>query len=205
VPKTSGATKKRRRDQLAGDLGEIFSLGEATAAGIPRAQFYARRDRGELISLGGGFYRRADAPPADLDLIEIAERIPMGTLCLESALAHHGLLDAIPAGIDIALPRGAHRPKLRAPARLHQFDPSTFELGRSHFDVGARRPLGIYSAERSLIDFIRLRHHQGSDQAWEALRKWLAKPGRSPGALLQTAAHFKGAEAPLRTALEILL
>lgn len=72
-------------------------------------------------------------------------------------------------------------------------------------DVGGRTPLGLYSAERSIIDVIRLRHDQGAEQAWEALRRWLALPGRNPTKLLAMAKQFRGAEGPLRAALEVLL
>lgn len=188
-----------------GRLGDLFTYGEAMAAGVTRWRLYASRDAGEILPLGGGLYRRADAPLADLDLIEIAERAPRATLCLETALARHDLIDAIPPATDIAIPRGATRPKLRAAHRLHHFDPATFDIGRETIEVGARRPLGIYSAERSLVDAIRLRHDQGADQAWEALRRWLARPGRNPAQLLSMAKRFKGAEAALRSALEVLL
>lgn len=147
----------------------------------------------------------ADAPPADDDLIEIAERVPMATLCLETALARHGLIDAIPSAIDIAIPRGSTRPVLTAPTRLHQFDRRSFELGRDLLDVGARRPLGIYSAERSIVDVVRLRHREGSDIAWEALRRWLSRPGRSPAQLIEVAGQLPRAEPALRHALEVLL
>lgn len=162
-------------------------------------------DAGEIVALGGGVYRWADAPPADDDLVEIAERVSQATLCLETALARHGLIDSIPVAIDVAVPRGRTRPRLRAPVRLHQFDRSTFELGRDLLDVGARRPLGIYSAERSIVDVVRLRHREGSDIAWEALRRWLAGPGRSPAQLIELAARLPRAEPALRRALEVLL
>lgn len=186
-------------------LGDTFTYGEAKRAGIGDKRLYRLRDSGELTAVGGGVYRWADAPPADIDLIEIAERVPRATLCLETALARHGLIDAIPAAIDIAIPRGSRRPSLRAPCRLHQFDPGTFDLGRRTADVGARRPLGLYSPERSLIDVIRLRHLEGSDMAWEALRRWLDGPGRSPAQLTELARSFTGAEPALRQALEVLL
>ncbi len=92
---------------LREQLGDTFTYGEAKQAGIGDRRLYALRDSGEIISLGGGVYRWADAPPADSDLIEIAERVPHATLCLETALARHGLIDAIPAAIDIAIPRGS--------------------------------------------------------------------------------------------------
>jgi hypothetical protein len=170
---------------LRATLGDTFTHSDAQRAGISNQRFYRLRDIGEIIALGGGLYRWADAPPADHDLIEIAERVPAAAICLESALARHHLIDAVPAAIDIAVPRGSTRPRLRAPIRIHQFDPRTFELGRELLDTGSRKPVGMYSAERSIIDMIRLRHHEGSDLAWEALRRWLSQPGHSPGRLIE--------------------
>jgi len=192
-------------DDLRGVLGDTFTYGEARKAAVSDKRLYRLRDSGEIAALGGGVYRWADAPPADDDLVEIAERVPRATLCLETALARHGLIDAIPAAIDIAVPRGSARPALRAPVRLHQFDRRTFGLGRDLLDVGARRPLGLYSAERSIVDVVRLRHREGSDIAWEALRRWLARPGRSPAQLIELAGQLPRAEPALRRALEVLL
>jgi hypothetical protein len=97
------------------------------------------------------------------------------------------------------------RPTLHAPCRLHQFATRTFALGRETLDIGSRSAIGIYSAERSLIDIVRTRHLQGSDLAWEALRRWLRQPGSSPAQLIQLAKHFAGAEPALRNALKVLL
>ena len=190
---------------LREQLGDTFTYGEAKQAAVGDRRLYALRDNGEIIALGGGVYRWADAPPADSDLIEIAERVPHATLCLETALARHGLIDAIPAAIDIAIPRGSTRPALQAPSRIHQFDPRTFDLGREELNVGARRPIGLYSAERSLVDVVRLRHLEGSEVAWEALRRWLGRPGRSPAQLIELAQRFPRTEPALRRALEVLL
>lgn len=186
-------------------LGDTFRYREAREAGLSDGRIYRLRDAGAIVAVGGGVYRWADAPVADLDLIEIAERVPRATLCLETALARHGLIDSIPAAIDIAIPRGNTRPVLKAPCRLHQFDRDNFDLGREAFEVGARSPIGIYSAERSIIDIIRIRHLQGADLAWEALRRWLRQPGRSPAQLIELAEHFAGVKPAIRKALEVLL
>lgn len=190
--------------ELRDVLGDTFTYRQAKNAAVSDERLYGLRDAGQIVPLGGGVFRWADAPLADDDLVEIAERVPMATLCLETALARHGLIDAIPAAIDIAVPRGSTRPALRAPVRLHQFDRPTFQLGRELIDVGARRPLGLYSAERSIVDVVRLRHREGSDLAWEALRRWLARPGRSPADLIGLAAQLPRAEPALRHALEVL-
>lgn len=186
-------------------LGDTFRYREARAAGLSDARLYRLRDTGAILAIGGGVYRWVDAPPADIDLIEIAERVRRATLCLETALARHRLIDAIPAAIDVAIPRGSTRPALKAPCRLHQFGRATFDIGREMLDIGARTPLGIYSPERCLIDIVRTRHLQGSDIAWEALRRWTGQPGRNPAQLIELAKHFPGAEPALRKSLEILL
>lgn len=190
-----------RGSGLREQLGDTFTYGEAKQAGVGDRWLYALRDSGEVPALGGGAYRWADAPPADSDLVEIAKRVPHATLCL----ALHGLINAIPTAIDIAIPRGSTRPSLKAPSRIHQFDPRTFDLGRDELEVGARRPLGLYSPERSLIDVIRLRHLEGSEVAWEALRRWLSRPSRSPAELIELAREFPRAKPALRQALEVLL
>ena len=71
--------------------------------------------------------------------------------------------------------------------------------------MGPGRLRWLYSAERSLVDIVRLRHREGSDVAWEALRRWLGQSGRSPARLLELAANFPRAEPALLRALEVLL
>jgi hypothetical protein len=65
--------------------------------------------------------------------------------------------------------------------------------------------VGLYSPERSLVDMIRLRHREGSDIAWEALRRWLGRKGAKPAALIEMAKSLHGAESAVRNALEIVL
>lgn len=198
------ARRHKRRLTPREKLGDVFTRSEALLAGLTRYALYALRDSGDLVVLGRGLFRWADAEQTDLDLLEIAERVPGATLCLQTALARHLLTDDIPAAIDIAVPRGSHRPRLNAPIQLHTFDARSFGVGRETIDVGGRIQLGIYSQERSLVDAVRLGHSNGSETAWEALRRWLRKPGATPAKLLAIAKHFNNTEAKIRSALEIL-
>ena len=197
--------KKSTPLKLRKRLADTFTYSEAKQAGLSDVGLYSMRDRLEVVQIARGLYRWADSDPADIDLIEITARLPRATLCLETALARHRLTDIIPSAIDVAIPRGAHRPSFYAPCRLHVFASDTFNIGRELIDVGAPKLIGLYSAERSIIDVIRLRHKEGSDVAWEALRRWLMRPGSSPGSLLRLAKRFRGAETALQKAFEILL
>lgn len=186
-------------------LPPAFTYTQARAAGISAERLYAYRSQGLIDQVARGLYRWADAPQVDQDLLEIAHRAPRGTLCLVSALARHGLTDIIPPRIDIALPRGSRTPALRETIQVHVFARETFELGRDELSIGDGLSIGIYSAERTLVDVIRLRHQEGADVAWEALRRWIARKGSKPAALLAMAKHFRGAEKAVRSALEVVL
>ncbi len=107
--------------------------------------------------------------------------------------------------IDVAIPRGQRMPTLQAPVHFHVFAAPTFDLGREELDLGAGASIGLYSAERTLIDVIRLRHREGPETAWEALRRWLRRKSSKPATLIRMASHFHGAERAIRQALEVVL
>src|SRR5262249_19756627 len=97
-------------------LAATFTYTQARQAGISDRTLYRLRDTGLIQPVGHGLYRRNDVDlSADIDLLEITRRAPQATLCLTTALARHGLTDEIPARIDVALPRGRHRPTTVAP------------------------------------------------------------------------------------------
>lgn len=186
-------------------LPSVFSYTKARAAGISSDRLHSYRVRGVVEQIGRGLYRWVDSVEADQNLLEVAYRVPRGTLCLVSALARHGLTDIIPARIDIAIPRGSRVPALYSPVQVHVFASQTFALGRKELDIGGKVLIGIYSAERSIVDVIRLRHREGSDVAWEALRRWLRRRGSRPAALVELAKHFHGVERAVSEALEVVL
>lgn len=194
-----------RNDQLPSKLPAVFRWLQAREAGISDRRLARLVTDGLVERVGPGVYRRSDAPPADLDLVEVAASSTRATLCLGSALARHGLIDLIPTRVDVALPRGSRRPAVRAPVRWHSFSPATFDLGRETLDLGGSLTLGIYSPERSICDFYRMRHLEGEELGREALRSWLRARGSQPATLLRLAESFPKSRPALRRDLEILL
>lgn len=199
-----GSAERTAEDVLAG-LPATFSYTQARANGLSERRLYAMRDAGVLEQLGRGLFHRSDSEDADPDLLEIASRASLATLCLTTALARHGLSDAIPARIDVALPRGQRHPRTQAPVAWHAFATATFDVGREQLPLTRQTSIGLYSPQRCIIDAFRLRHQEGPETAVEALRRWLRRRGSQPGTLLEMAAAFPKAEPALRAALEILL
>lgn len=154
--------------------------------------------------IGHGVYRPLDLPVVDSDLVEIAVRAPRATLCLTSALAWHDLTDEIPMTHDVAIPRGAHAPALRAPTTFHRFDAGTYDVGREPHRVPGAEDLEIwvYSAERTIADLFRIPHRR--DEAIAATRQWLRTRGNHPADLLKVGRRVPRAETAIRAALSVL-
>lgn len=189
-------------DALLAELPATFRYTEAIKT-IGERQLRNLIAAGKVVALARGLYRKHDWN-GDEDLIEIAAKTKTATICLRSALARHDLIDDIPDVIDIAIPRNTWKPTLRPPIRWHHFDTDTFSLGRDSINIGAGRSIGLYSAERSIIDAYRLRHREGEDMANTALKRWL-KSGGQPTTLIKLAQAFPRTLTALKTTLEILL
>jgi predicted transcriptional regulator of viral defense system len=189
-------------DELLAELPDTFRYSEALEQ-ISDRQLRRLLADGRITAVSRGLYRKSEWLGDD-GLIEIASKSPQATICLRSALARHDLIDDIPAELDIAVPRGSWTPETMAPVRWRSFDPATFSIGRELLDIGGGRSIGIYSAERSIVDAFRLRHLDGADLANEALKRWLRRGGQ-PSELLRIAKAFPRTITPLRQTLEILL
>lgn len=192
--------------RLPEGLPSTFSYRQARAGGLSERRLYRLRDTGAITQIGRGLFRSTDdQPAADPDLVEIAHRAPMATLCLTTALARHGLTDVIPAWIDVALPRGVRHPRTDAPAAWHSFATETFDVDRAELPLTDELTIGQYGPQRCIIDAFRLRHREGADLAVEALRRWLRRPGTQAGELLVMARSFPKAQPALLSALQVLL
>lgn len=186
-------------------LPPVFRWSDAREVGMSDPALYGLVADGRLERLSHGLYRRTDADVFDLDLVVVAAAQPRATICLTSALARHDLTDQIPARIDVALPRGTRRPMLDSPVQWHHFAVDTFEFGRTVLDLDAGFTIGLYSAERSIVDAYRLRHLEGDELGRDALKAWLRRRGSQPSKLLEVAGSFPKALGRLREDLRVLL
>ena len=189
-------------------LPSIIGRADLPRLRLSKHRLYAMVGAGDLEQIAPGYYLR----PGELDdtiaaWASISLRKPSATICLLSALSLHELTDEIPRETDIALPRGQRTLTTRfTPIRWHSFDRATFELGRTEQRLlGTELSIGLYSAERTIVDAFRLRHDIGSDVANDALKRWLRQRGNAPATLLGLARSFPKALPALRATMEILL
>jgi predicted transcriptional regulator of viral defense system len=183
-----------------------FRVADAVKAGIPRHAIYRLRDEGALLTLSRGVLQPVDSDPAmNTEFAALAARVPKATICLNSGLSYWDLSDELPATIHLAVPRGAHWPRIDTPATtLHRFAAETFELERLSQMTDAGEPFWIYSAERCIVDAMRLQHVVGRDVALSALSRYARRASADPLRLNALARRLGGARR-MQDALELIL
>lgn len=188
-------------------LPDLLGYDGLASLGLTRHGLDRLIESGAFERIAPGLFLRAGlADDTTAAWIAVAAKKPDATLCLLTALSMHELTDEIPARSDIAIPRGTQPVTVHhAPITWHRFDTDTFGIGRGEHALPGGLSIGLYSAERTLIDLFRLRHAWGSDLALGALKWWLRERGNSPAALLALAESFPKARPAIQQALEVLL
>ncbi|WP_193743381.1 type IV toxin-antitoxin system AbiEi family antitoxin domain-containing protein [Leucobacter sp. UCD-THU] len=188
-------------------LPDLLSYDDLGSQGLTRHGLDRLIESGEFERIAPGLFLRSGlTDDTTAAWIAIAAKRPDATLCLLTALSLHDLTDEIPTRSDIAIPRGTQPVTVHhAPIAWHRFDADTFRIGHTEHALPDGSSIGLYSAERTLIDLFRLRHAWGSDLALGALKQWLRGRGNSPGSLLTMAEEFPKARSAIQHALEVLL
>ena len=114
------------------------------------------------------------------------------------------LTDELPSAVSIAVPRGTRPPQIIfPPVEVSRFEPATFDLGLIHLDAAPGEPVRIYSAARTVVDLMRLRHRIGEPLALGALRRYLTQRDADRNDLTELARALD-VLGPLRRALDVL-
>jgi predicted transcriptional regulator of viral defense system len=107
--------------------------------------------------------------------VAVATRIPNGVVCLISALAFHDLTTQIPHAVDVAIARGAEKPRIDyPPVNVYWFSGDAFTSGIETHTIDGK-PVRVYGAEKSIADAFKYRNKIGMEVALEALRTWKAR------------------------------
>jgi len=164
-------TRFDRAVALFKEHGGILRTAQALRAGIHPGTLYTMRDNGTLEIVSRGVYRLADSEPlGNPDLVTVATRIPLGVVCLISALSFHDLTTQIPHEVHVALPRGAEEPRLdHPPVRSYRFSGEAFTEGVELHKIDGVS-VRIYNPEKTLADCFKFRNRIGLDTAVEAVR-----------------------------------
>jgi predicted transcriptional regulator of viral defense system len=165
-----------------------FTSQEAREHGIDPhlLPFYVKKGLIERISRG--VYRSLVAenssPIEWQDLLEIAQSIPKGVICLVSALAYYGLTQEIQRSFWIAVPHSSKAPK-RTNTKIVRMRNTS--LGRKKLIVASYSTY-IFDRERCVIDAFRF---LSKETALRALREYLKSTAQNKPDLSKLARYAK--------------
>ena len=150
---------------------------EIAVAGIHRQVLSRLVEAGKIERVVRGLYRLPEQSVTEHHGLVLANAsVPLGTICLISALQFHGIGTQLPSEVWIAIDRRSRRPVLRyPPLRVVRFSgPALTEGVESHRIEGQN--VRVYRVAKTLADCFKYRNKIGLDVAMEALREaWRAR------------------------------
>ena len=154
--------------------GGMLRTSEAILAGIHPRILYELFKEGLIMQVQRGLYALVNLPDVtDPDFVTVAKKVPIGVICLVSALYYHHLTVQIPRWIDIAVPQKYKVPLLdNPPVHFHWVSDSVFYSGIQIHDFNGIK-VQIYSQEKTIVDCFRLRKKIGMSVALEGLKMYL--------------------------------
>lgn len=184
-----GMEALKGHDQLALDVlrnhGGVAHTGELAREGVRPSVLTALWRQGRLLRLKAGLYQLPETLPDEhASVAQASLAVPRGVVCLLSALDVHGLTDANPERVFLALPQGSWVPRVaEPPVQIVQYSRRLFPLGREEIVIGGH-VVPLFSREKTLCDCFRLPELVGLDLALSALRRYLRGPEADVLALL---------------------
>ncbi len=147
-------------------------MRELRAAGATAVTVGRMVESGEVLRTGRGLYRLGgSAASVWHSFAEAAKRLPRGVVCLESALAWHGLVDDMPSVVWMAVGNGDWAPRGGTPPiRAVRFADRLLSDSVRIVKVDGV-DVKIFGVEKTIADCFRHRRRIGRDIALKALRE----------------------------------
>jgi predicted transcriptional regulator of viral defense system len=167
------ASKSEQLIELVGRLG-VLRPRDLAAHAIPRVYLGRLVKAGLIQRIGRGRYCPTGVDLGDMHgVVEAAERVPSGVICLLSALRFHDLTTQNPFQVWVAIDVDASAPRCDGvPLRIVRFSgPALSSFIELHTLHGT--PIRVYSPAKTVADCFKFRNKIGLDVAIEALRDCL--------------------------------
>ncbi|MGH8457557.1 MAG: type IV toxin-antitoxin system AbiEi family antitoxin domain-containing protein [Stenotrophobium sp.] len=163
-------SKSERIIELAQKLG-VLRPKDLVPQGIQAEYLRRLCDKGTIKKVGRGSYVLADSTlSASLSLAIIGRAVPNGVVCLQSALAFHGIGQQSVSEVFVAIERRAARPRVDYPeVRVARLGGPAFTDGVETHTIENVK-VKIYCVEKTLADLFKFRNKIGPHIAVDALR-----------------------------------
>lgn len=178
---------------------------DLTEKGIHRKYLSDLLKNEEIIKLKRGLYKWNDEKFNSLnELIDVAMIIPVGVVCLASALSYYELTTYSPLEYQIAIPNQKKIKNVSYPLiNLYYFSKKYYREGIKEEKIDDY-DIKIYDIEKSLSDSFRYSYEIPKDILIESLKEYLSRSDRNINKLMNYAGGTS-AEKKLTKYLEVLV
>lgn len=140
---------------------------------VPRRYLHRLYQQGYFERLDWGLYTlKSEIPSANRTILESAQAIPEGVICLLSALNLHGLTTQQPHEVWVAVQVKARRPDVKLPVRVIRSSGRAFRAGITRKQIEGIR-VRVYNPAKTVADCFKYRNKIGKEVAIEALKDCL--------------------------------
>jgi len=151
----------------------IITCTDLEEHGLPRRYLSRLHERGALDRVGRGLYVLPNREITEHhDLAIVAKRLPVGVICLLSALRFYDLTTQSPFEVWVALPSESWEPKRdTVPLRTVRMSGQALTAGVTEHIV-QNVPVRVFAPTKTVADCFKFRSLVGLDVALEALREF---------------------------------
>ena len=131
-------------------------------------------DEGKLKKIKQGYYTRKAQDISDIQMV--ANLIPMGVMCLFTAVEFYDLATVNPSEICVALPRGATCPALPPNlfVKIHHMTQRHFEAGITQVAINGAT-VRMYDIEKTVFDCFKYNNEVEKGIALEVLKSYISR------------------------------
>ena len=175
--------------QVIEDHGGIAKTSDFLEAGIHAATVIRLCNAGYLDRVRHGYYCSTEHQSSSEEQM-LASLIPMGVVCVESALFYYGYSDFAPRKWSIAVPRSVTRSKLNVDGlalQIYYTQQDIYELGKTDGDFHGTT-LSVYDRERTICDCFKYRSRMDNEMFAKALNAYANDPKKN---LINLSAYAK--------------
>lgn len=168
------------------------STRDISSAGIDRRYLRDLINEDTIEKIKRGLYRWKDVKfNIEEELIDVSKIIPLGVICLESALAYYKLTTYTPGEYTVAIKRN-YNIKLPnyPPIKLYYFSDKYYMDGVEKIDIDGNI-IKIYNIEKTICDCLRYEDKISKDIIVESIKEYVKRRDKNLSKLMNYAAKAK--------------
>jgi predicted transcriptional regulator of viral defense system len=162
--------------------GGYVRMKELRAASVHTRDIQRLVAEGVIEKVKPGLYKLVDLEVSGrvpIGFVDVCRAIPVGVICLLSALDYWDLTTFAPSQIYAAVPNSFRPPHIEyPPVNIYYFRERFYECGIETLTTSMGE-VRIYNREKTICDVFRYRNKLGEDVALEGLKNYITTKGMS--------------------------